>query len=281
MRLRRHWPEYLAEATGLGLFMIAASLCASVLEHPASPVRQAIDEPLVRRLLMGLAMGTTAIALIYSPLGARSGAHMNPATSVTFWRLGRLHGVDAGAYVAAQVLGAIGGMIISRELFRAWIAAPEVYYVATLPGPWGSPAAFVAEAIITFVLMTTVLHVSNHPRLSRYTGLCAGLLVAIYITFEAPISGMSLNPARSFGPALLAGELDTLWIYVVAPPLGMLLAAELYVRTRGLGAVFCAKLHHAADVRCIFHCRFHDRGRFVMTTVNHRGTETRGTHGAL
>jgi len=258
VRLRRHWPEYLAEAVGLGLFMISASLFASLIEHPASPLRHAVADPLVRRLLMGLAMGSTAIALIYSPIGARSGAHTNPATTFTFWRLGRVHGLDAVAYVAAQFIGAIAGMLVASQTLGAWIEAPEVHYVATVPGPWGQLPAFAAEIVIAFVLMSTILRVSNHPVLSRYTGFFAGTLVALYITIEAPISGMSLNPARSFGPALLIGELDTLWIYFVAPPSGMLLAAELYVRTRGLGAVFCAKLHHHSSARCIFNCRFHE-----------------------
>lgn len=259
-RLRGHWPEYLAEAAGLGLFMISASLCASVIEHPASPVRQAIGDPLVRRLLMGLAMGSTAIALVYSPIGARSGAHTNPATTFTFWRLGRIHGLDAAAYAAAQFAGAMAGMLVASRLFHAWIAAPQVNYVATVPGPWGELPAFAAELLLTFVMMSTVLRVSNHPTLSRYTGIVAGALVALYITVEAPVSGMSLNPARSFSPALLTGDLRTLWIYFVAPPAGMLLGAELYVRTRGIGAVFCAKLNHAAGVRCIFHCRFDQIG---------------------
>ena len=91
-RLRRHWPEYLMEAAGLGLFMIVAAACASVLEYPASPLRQFLPDPLVRRALMGVAMGATSIALVYSPLGARSGAHLNPATTLTFFRLGRVHG---------------------------------------------------------------------------------------------------------------------------------------------------------------------------------------------
>ena len=255
-RLRLHWPEYLAEAVGLGLFMISASLFGSLIEHPASTVRQAIDDTLVRRLLMGLAMGATAVALIYSPIGARSGAHTNPATTFTFWRLGRIHGLDATAYAIAQFAGAVAGILAASLLFRAWIAAPQVNYVATLPGPWGQLPAFAAELLIAFVLMSTVLRVSNHPSLSPYTGVCAGALVALYITVEAPISGMSLNPARSLGPALLTGDLAVLWIYFVAPPAGMLLAAELYVRRRGLGAVFCAKLNHAAGVRCIFQCRF-------------------------
>lgn len=255
-RLRAHWPEYLAEAVGLGLFMVAASAFGSLIEHPASPVRQAVGDPMARRALMGLAMGATAMSLIYSPIGARSGAHMNPATTIAFWRLGKLHGVDAGAYVAAQFAGAIAGMLVAAILFSRFIAAPEVHYVATVPGPLGHLAAFAAELVITFVLLTAVLHVSNHRSLARYTGVVAGILVALYITFEAPVSGMSLNPARSFAPAVLADELASFWIYLVAPPAGMLLAALAFVRARGLGAVFCAKLNHHTSARCIFHCRF-------------------------
>lgn len=258
-RLREHWPEYALEALGLALFMVAAAAFASAIEHPDSPLRAAVTDALPRRLLMGLAMGLTAATLIYSPLGARSGAHLNPATTMTFVRLGRMHAVDGAAYVVAQFLGGLAGIAIAAALLRPWIDAPAVRYVATVPGEmWGVTAAFVAEAVITFVLMTVVLRVSNHARWSRYTGLCAGLLVASYITIEAPISGMSMNPARSLGPALLSGAVEPLWIYFVAPAIGMLSAAELFVRTRGLGAVFCAKLHHHTDARCIFHCRYHD-----------------------
>jgi aquaporin Z len=255
-RLARHWPEYLMEATGLGLFMIVAAACASILEHPASPVRQAVPDPLLRRALMGLAMGATSIALVYSPMGARSGAHLNPATTLTFYRLGRVHGVDAAAYVAAQCAGGIGGIAVAALLLSPRVAAPSVHYVATLPGRWGTGAALAAEIAITFVLMTVVLHVSNHPRWSRYTGVCAGALVCLYIALEAPVSGMSLNPARSLGPAVLTRELDTLWIYAVGPLTGMLLAAEAFVRGLGPDTVRCAKLHHHTAARCIFHCRF-------------------------
>jgi aquaporin Z len=256
-RLRRHWPEYTLEALGLALFMLAAAAFASVIEHPDSPLRAAVTDALPRRLLMGIAMGGTAMTLIYSPFGARSGAHLNPATTMTFLRLGRMHAVDAAAYVVAQFVGGIAGISFAAALLARWIDAPSVRYVATVPGEmWGVAAAFVAEVVITFVLMTVILHVSNHLRWSRYTGVCAGLLVAAYITIEAPISGMSMNPARSLGPALLSGAVEPLWIYFVAPAIGMLSASELFVRTRGLGAVFCAKLHHHTAARCIFHCRF-------------------------
>jgi aquaporin Z len=255
-RLRKHWPEYLLEAVGLGLFMLAAATCATLLEHPASPIRQALPDAFVRRAVMGLAMGSTAVALIYSVIGARSGAHLNPATTVTFYRLGRVHPADAVGYVVAQFAGGLAGIALAAALLGPSLSVPTVNYVATRPGMWGIGAAFAAEVVITFVLMTVILHVSNHPRISRLTGVCAGLLVATYITVEAPISGMSMNPARSFGPALLTRDLATVWIYFVAPPLGMLLAAELFVRTMGLERVFCAKLHHHTTARCIFHCRF-------------------------
>jgi aquaporin Z len=255
-RLRHHWPEYLMEAAGLAIFMISAAAFATLLEHPGSPVRQTITDPIARRALMGLAMGSTAIALIYSPIGARSGAHTNPATTLTFCRLGRVHPIDAAGYVVAQFAGGLAGIALAALALGPRIQVPSVHYVATMPGMWGTTAAFVAELVITFVLMTVILHVSNHARWSRYTGVCAGFLVATYITIEAPISGMSMNPARSFGPALLSRDLGALWIYFVAPPLGMLAAAELFVRTKGLEQVFCAKLHHHTAARCIFNCRF-------------------------
>ena len=251
-RLRSHWPEYLMEAFGLGLFMIAAAGFASLLQHPASPVRHAIENGLVRRALMGLAMGATATALIYSPLGARSGAHINPATTLAFLRLQRIHPVDAAAYIVAQFAGGLAGIAVAALLLDPWIAAPSVNYVATLPGPWGSAGAFAGEAGLGFLLISIVLQLSRQPTWARRTGLVVGLAVAIFITVEDPLSGMSMNPARSLGPALLAGQAATLWIYFLAPPLGMQLAAASFLRrTRGRAAG-CAKLHHATHVRCIF-----------------------------
>ena len=86
----QHWPEYLIEALGLGLFMLSACLFVTLLEHPNSPVRQTVTDPFVRRIPMGLAMGLTAVGLIYSPWGQRSGAHLNPSVTLTFWRLGKV-----------------------------------------------------------------------------------------------------------------------------------------------------------------------------------------------
>jgi len=108
-------------------------------------------------------------------------------------------------------------------------------------------------------MMLLVLTVSNASRLMRWTGVCAGILIATYITIEAPLSGTLRLLGRDvlgLAPAMLAHTARSLWIYFTAPPLGMLLAAELYVRRCGRRRVRCAKLHHPSNARCIFKCRF-------------------------
>jgi aquaporin Z len=254
--LMQHWPEYLMEAAGLGIFMISACVFATILEYPGSPVRQAIGDPTIRCFLMGLAMGLTAVVIICSPWGKQSGAHLNPGVTLTFFRLGKVAPWDALFYVTAQFIGGLGGVLLAAAVLGHRIAHPTVNYVATVPGPWGRGAAFLAELLISFGLMSVVLIASNTDRLARFTGLFAGVLLATYITLEAPISGMSMNPARTFGSAI-PGEIWTaIWIYFTAPPLGMLLAASLYLRFWGPQGVICAKLHHHNDKRCIFRCGY-------------------------
>jgi aquaporin Z len=252
--MRRHWPEYAIEAAGIAAFLLAAVAATVALEHPTSPLRGALPDALVRRALMGIAMGTTAVALVYSPWGQRSGAHFNPALTLAFLRLGKVAPADAAGYVAAQFAGAIGGVALAGALLGSLPADEPVRFAATVPGRFGAAAAFAGEAAISFATMLTVLVVSNAPRFARWTGVCCGLLVATWIAFEAPLSGMSMNPARTVGSATGAGVFTSLWIYFAAPLTGMLLAAECYVRAAGRRRVRCAKLHHQNAQRCIFRC---------------------------
>jgi aquaporin Z len=249
--LKGHWPEYLMEAAGLGLFMISACGFGVLLGHPASPVAALVPDGLCRRALMGLAMGGTAVALIFSPWGKQSGAHLNPSVTLAFLRLGKIRPWDAMFYIVAQFAGGLAGVLLSRAVEGEALADPPVRFVVTEPGPGGAPLAFGAEVVIAFVLMTTVLVVSNSA-LERWTGVFAGALVASYIAFEAPLSGMSLNPARTVASALPAMSWTALWIYLVAPPFGMLAAAIAFAAWRGRDAVRCAKLHHENPKRCIF-----------------------------
>jgi len=225
------------EAAGLGLFMLAACLCTVGLESSGSVVHRAIADPLARRALMALAMGLTAVALIYSPWGKRSGAHINPAVTLAFCYLGKIGPADALAYMAAQVAGAAAGVGLAYALAGPLVAAPEVHFVATVPGPAGVGVAAAAEFGISFVMMATVLGLSNHPRLSRWTGCAAGGLLALYILVESPLSGTSMNPARTLGSALFAHDWTAWWLYLLVPPAAMLTAAHLYVALRDREAV--------------------------------------------
>jgi len=262
--LIKHWPEYAIEATCLGLFMVSAATFATLLQHPASPLAHWTSSALLRRMAMGIAMGSTLVAIVYSPLGRRSGAHMNPALTLTFFKLGKVRPGDAFFYVAAQFAGGIAGILVADRLLRGLPADKSVNYVATVPGMSGAAAAFAAEAAISFGMMLMVLSVMSSARLARFAGVCAGILVALYITIEAPVSGMSMNPARTFGPAMLAHTGSTLWIYFIAPPAGMLLAAAAFVRATGAARIRCAKLYHPLDVRCIFRCGYSRAGESTV-----------------
>jgi aquaporin Z len=253
-RISLHWREYAIEAAALGAFMVSAALFATALYHPSSPIAAGISNEWVRRVLMGLAMGLTAVAIIYSPWGQRSGAHMNPAVTLTFFRLGTVQPHDFVAYVLAQFVGGIAGIAIVAALMGRLVSDPAVHYVVTRPGAAGDAVAFAAEAAMAFGMMLMILWVSNKKGFAPFTGLFAGLLVWAYITFEAPLSGMSINPARTFGSAIVARDFAGLWIYFIAPPLGMLLAAEFYLRSSSMHRVMCAKLHHPHGPGCIFGC---------------------------
>lgn len=254
--MKKHWPEYLMEAAELGIFMFSACAFSVLLYHPSSPLAQTIHDGLLRRLLMGIAMGSTAIAIIFSPLGQRSGAHFNPSVTWTFFRLGKIEARDAAFYTLFQFAGGLAGVLLASLTLGKLLADQSVNYAVTLPGPHGPQIAFLAEIFISFILMTVVLTVSNTKRLARWTGVFGGALVAIYITIESPISGMSMNPARTLSSAVGAQVWMSLWIYFVAPPLGMFLAAEVYRRLHVRPTIACAKLHHHNNKRCIFRCNF-------------------------
>ena len=160
---------------------------------------------------------------------------------------------DAVFYCAGQLLGAVAGVALASLVLQGAPAHNAVRYAATTPGIYGDAIAFVAELVISFILMSAILFASNHQVLAPYTHYFAAILAAVYIAFESPLSGMSTNPARTFGPALYAGNWHALWIYFIGPPLGMLAAAEVLLLARERKAPYCAKLHHHNDKRCIFH----------------------------
>jgi aquaporin Z len=253
--LAKHWPEYLIEGWALGSFMVSAGLVATVFEYPHSPLHESIPTPLLRHILAGVLMGTTAIVLIYSPWGKRSGAHMNPAVTLTYFVLGRVRRWDAFFFVVAQTLGGTVGILVLAAVVGSPFTQSPVNYAATVPGSGGPVIAFLAELVISALLMFVILSFSSNARLAPRTGIAAGLLIASYVSFESPLSGMSMNPARSFASAAPALNWSHFWIYISAPPLGMLMGAQVFLALLGRARVACAKLNHSKSVPCI-HCGY-------------------------
>lgn len=244
---------WLIDGALLGLFMVSVGVFVSLIDVPDAPLRSHFPTPMMRRALLGAAMGLTAIALIYSPLGGRSGAHMNPAVTLAFLRLGRIRPLDAAGYIACQVVGGMAGAWAIGLVVGKRFTDPPAMYAATVPGEWGACAAFIAEFAMTFILMCALLITSNTKRLARFTGLLAGAMLFLYITIEAPVSGMSINPARTLASGVPAGTYEALWVYLTAPVLGMLAAAEAFSRWRALPNAHCCKLNHSRREPCI-HC---------------------------
>jgi aquaporin Z len=253
---KAHWPEYLMESGELGLFMVSACVVTTILYHPHSPALHWIGNPFLRMALTGLAMAATLLLLIHSPWGKQSGAHMNPAMTLMFLRLRKIELWDAIFYMTFQFLGGLAGVLLSFLLLGRAVAHPDVNFAATQPGRSGVAVAFFAELVISMVLASVVLLTSNDKALSHFTPYCAAILVATYISFEAPFSGMSMNPARTLASAVPAQAFHSIWIYFTAPPLGMLIASELYLRLRSAQRVYCAKYHHNNRRLCIFRCRY-------------------------
>lgn len=222
-----NWKSYFIEAWALGMFMVSASLFVVLFEHPHFYVKTFITNDSIRRMFIGAAMGITAILLIYSRWGKYSGAHMNPAVTIANYFLNRISLKDAAGYIFFQILGASITMLLLKYFFQNYLADSSVNYIVTQPGKTGVVVAAIAEFIMSFVIFLTIMVISN-SRLEKYTGYFAGALVFIFITVEAPLSGMSINPARSFGSAISAGNWTSFWLYIISPVTGMLLSAYLY-----------------------------------------------------
>jgi aquaporin Z len=256
LTFRRNWSLYVFEGAELAIFMISACVFTVLLFDPSYAAIRLFPSPTIRRLLMGVAMGMTAIFIIHSPMGKRSGAHFNPAITLTYLRLGKMLRWDAMFYVVFQFLGGVFGVGIAALFLGSSIAIPSVDYAVTVPGLFGTAAAFLAELFMATLLMGVVLWSTNRPSMARYTSYCVGSLIALYILLFAPVSGFSINPARTTGSAVFAHVWTAVWLYFTAPVIGMMYSAELYIRILGADRVLCAKLHPDPNYPCPFLCHY-------------------------
>jgi aquaporin Z len=237
------WLVYGAEFLGTAL-LILGGLSAVILDFGRdSPVVEWIPDAGLRRALTGLLFGGTGALVAFSPLGKESGAHINPAVTLAFWRNGKLRTTHAAGYVLAQLAGGVAGALP----LLAWGGiGRSVSFGATTPGTeYGVWWALAGEVATTFALVAGLFFFLRHEKIRGFTPALFPVLYAVMVFLEAPVSGTSTNPARSLGPAVISGQWDAWWVYWLGPAIGALLAEAAFRFTllRKL-EIDVAKLYH-------------------------------------
>ena len=247
-----HWKEYTAELLGTAI-MIFVGLSAVVFNMSENlPMVKLLPDRSLRLLLTGTIFAGSGSLVAISPLGKLSGGHINPSVSLAFWLQGKMHRHDFIAYVIAQFIGAIAGEALLITVWGRY--AQSINNGITLPGQgYALWYVFLAEVLITFLLVLLIFIFVSSKTLMRWTPLMTWIVVAIMVWRESPISGTSLNPARSFAPALLSGVWQDQWLYAIAPPLGAAAGVIGFrLLTFGEGKILTGKLFHVPHYRCIF-----------------------------
>ncbi len=210
-----------AAAEALGVFALVFAGCGAIVteaEHPGS----------LGVVGIALVFGLIVMAMIYAT-GHLSGAHLNPAVTLAFALTRHFPRAEAGAYLLAQAIGALAAAAL---LAAVWPGQPAELG-ATVPSV-GAGSAFVYEVVLTAFLMFVIIAVATDTRaVGAAAAIAIGGTVGLDALFGGPITGASMNPARSLGPALISGEFSDLWIYLLAPPLGAAVGALAYQLVRG------------------------------------------------
>jgi aquaporin Z len=249
-----HWREYLMESVELCALMFSICLSGTLIYSKTSPL-SAIPES-SKSFLMGGIVASVTLLLIRSPFGRRTGAHLNPALTLTYFFLGRIHHWDTIFYILSQFAGALVGVFLALEVLGGRLSAPPVRYVITVPGSDGRGCRIPCGN--SSVRLGNGSHsIHNQPSAFRKLGsVLRSSYNLLLLWFGSSLSGFSVNPARSFSSALFASVWQGIWIYFLGPSLGMLAIALIYIRLPGKHRVYCAKVFHDMKSPCPFRCDF-------------------------
>jgi glycerol uptake facilitator-like aquaporin len=208
-----------------------------------SPISRAFPQIHVELLIVGAGVAVLLTGLIKSPLGKISGAHTNPAISLAMWRFGVFPAVGILPYVAAQLLGSVFGVVAARAIWGRVVEQPQVLYAVIQPAPrWSAAPLFFAEAIGMAAIVFAVGYFLSVPRLAPFVPWLVGILVGLGIAMLGTQTGGGLNPARQFGPAVVSGHTDKLWVFLLAPMVGAEIAARLLKTFQHRGHVLTHRL---------------------------------------
>jgi aquaporin Z len=241
-----HFAEWGAEFAGTAILVFAALSTLTVMFRPGSAFEDWIPSDSARLLLLGVLFAIFIVAIATSPLGRLSGAHLNPAVTLAFWMTGHVHPHDLLGYWAAQILGGITGALAVRVVWTD--TAAGVDYGAISPAVSPGTAVLIEALMVGLVVGAMFLFLSE-VRLTRWTPVAAGVMVALATWLGARRTGTGLNPARTLGPNLVSGDWSDWWVYVVGPLLGALLVALLWRAVPRI--ILTAKLFHDPKYRSV------------------------------
>ncbi len=241
-----HWKEWGCELVGTGFQLFAGFSIVAIMEARGAPGRQLIGSSGLRLVMIGAAFGLLAAIVATTPLGKRSGAHLNPAVTLGFFLRRHTHAHDLVGYALAQTAGALGAAGAFSAICGTW--AVKVNHARTVPSasvhPW---VAAGIEAALTLALLLTIFSMVSSPRTARWTPLVVTGVLSGLIWAGAPYTGASMNPARTLGPDIVAGGYSALWVYFVGPLSGALLAVGLFDVLARERTTLTAKLFHDSN----------------------------------
>ena len=257
--LRKTWRIYLADGFLLFIQLVIFFLLLTFLETWKHPLISDLPGYPHRTVILGIVLWITLNLLIYSPLGAFSGAQMNPAITIAYWRIKRINTINTIGYITSQFIFGTLALLFSVFVLGKNFTENPIHYAPVRPGILGVWSTGFLHLIISFFLMILVLKFSNTPKLKKWTGFAAATFSTFSLLLVTPLTTLALNPVRSIISAIPAGEWKPLTAYLVFPVLGMLIAVEIYRQLttknpRTFPAVACCKLNHQHTYTCP-HCQ--------------------------
>lgn len=214
---------YLSEFIGTALLVLVGLSAVIFINGKGSPIIKLIPDAGIRRAVSGFLFGTTGCLITISPVGKISGAHINPVVSIAFWLRKNMQFKNMLGFITAQMAGAALGCL---PLLLWKNQGQSMDYGATIPSSLN--AAFIGEIWTTFVLIAVIIFFTTHNKIKNFTPFMMPVIYGVMVFVEAPLSGTSTNPARSFGPDIISNVWTGYWLYWIAPIIGTLIAVLVF-----------------------------------------------------